>query len=111
MAEAVRYVCGACQKAIEAWSDGNPYYIDQGGDKQYAYHPNHERLAHCIGNDSPHICLACGVEFMVDSRAPTAECPKCGSRIIADSYKLGGQPCPFCKAGKFAADPGYHCIS
>ena len=28
---------------IEAWSDGNPYYIDDAGDKQYAYHPDHEK--------------------------------------------------------------------
>jgi len=48
MAEAVRYVCGKCGHAIEAWSDGNPYYIDDAGTKQYAYHPDHERLARCI---------------------------------------------------------------
>ena len=111
MAEAVRYVCTGCRKAIVAWSDGNPYYIDEAGGKQYAYHPDHERLALCIGNDSPHLCLACGKKFMVDSRAPVTECPKCGAGEIADTYQLGGQRCPYCKAGFFVADQDYHCIS
>ncbi len=55
--------------AVEAWSDGNPYYIDGGGAKLYAYHPDHDSLAQCIGNDDPHLYLSCGREFMVDSRA------------------------------------------
>ena len=111
MAEAVRYVCGSCHTTIEAWSDGNPYYIDDAGATQYAYHPDHERLALCIGNDSPHLCLACGDEFMVDSLAPVEACPKCGAAEIADSFDLGGQRCPYCKAGVFAADPDFDCIS
>ena len=68
MAEGLRYVCGECAHAVEAWSDGNPYYIDGGGAKLYAYHPDHDSLAQCIGNDDPHLCLSCGREFMVDSR-------------------------------------------
>ncbi len=55
MAQGLRYVCGGCGHVIEAWSDGNPYFIDETGAKQYAHHPDHERLAWCIGNDSPHI--------------------------------------------------------
>ncbi len=31
MAEARRFVCGNCDKTIEAWSDGNPYFIDDAG--------------------------------------------------------------------------------
>ena len=31
MAEGIRYVCAHCGKAIKAWSDGNPYYLDAGG--------------------------------------------------------------------------------
>jgi DNA-directed RNA polymerase subunit RPC12/RpoP len=100
-----------CGKAIEAWSDGNPYYIDVRGRKQYAYRPDHKRLAKCIGNDSPHLCLVCGGEFVVDLRAPVAACPKCGATEIAKSFHLGGQRCPYCKAGVFAADPDIHCIS
>ncbi len=111
MAEAVQYVCGGCGHTIEAWSDGNPCYIDEAGAKQYAYHPDHERLARCIGNDSPHLCLSCGHEFLVDSRVPASACPECGASELADTYQLDGQRCPFCKAGEFDADPDFRCIS
>ena len=111
MAEGVKYVCGGCHKAIEAWSDGNPYYFDDDGIKRYAYHPDHERLDRCIGNDSPHICLSCGTEFMVDSLAPETSCPKCGAGDFAVTFHLGGQRCPFCKSGVFAPDPNSYCIS
>ena len=111
MAEAVLYVCGKCGHSIVAWSDGNPYYIDQSGHKKYAYHPDHDALARCIGNESPHLCLACGKEFIIDSRAPTTECPECKSKDIADSFRLTGLQCPQCKAGSFSRDPEYQCIS
>jgi hypothetical protein len=75
MAMALRFVCGNCHRAIEAWDDGNPYYIDEASGKKYAHHPDHEALARCVGNDSPHLCLACGQKFMVDSRSPAANCP------------------------------------
>jgi DNA-directed RNA polymerase subunit RPC12/RpoP len=111
MTECVRFVCENCGKAIEAWSDGNPYYIDEDGEKQYAYHPDHENLARCIGNDSPHLCLACGKQFKVDSRAPRTGCPACNSPEIVDTFHLDGRDCPFCKTGVFAADPDFWCIS
>ena len=111
MAEARRFVCGNCDKTIESWSDGNPYFIDDTGEKQYAYHPDHENLAKCIGNDSPHLCLGCGAEFMVDSRAPIKACPKCDSEEIADTFDVGGKRCPYCKDGVFAADPDFICVS
>ena len=111
MAESVTYVCEACGKSVGAWSDGNPYYIDEEGGKKYAYHPDHERLARCIGNDSPHLCLGCGAEFVVDSRMPIATCPGCGSAEIARIYRLEGKRCPYCKAGQFASDPHDRCIS
>jgi hypothetical protein len=111
MAECIRFVCGNCGEAIEAWSDGNPYYINENEKKQYAYHPDHENLARCIGNDSPHLCLACGKQFKVDSRAPCTCCPACDSTEIADTYQLAGRNCPFCKAGVFAADPDFYCVS
>jgi len=76
MAETLRFVCKTCGKAVESWSDGNPYYIDPIGKKQYAYHLDHERLALCAANDSPHLCWACGKKFMVDSRSPTTHMPK-----------------------------------
>lgn len=111
MAQALRFVCSGCRRAVEAWSDGNPYYIDEGGAKQYAYHPDHENLARCIGNDSPHHCLECGAEFKVDSRAPVAACPSCRASDIVRSYRLDGCRCPYCKGGAFAVDPDFHCIS
>ncbi len=111
MAVAIRYVCDGCGHAIRAWSDGNPYYIDELGVRQYAYHPNHELLAQCVGNDCPHLCLSCGHEFMVDSEAPITACPKCKVHKFVATYKLDGQPCPYCKAGAFTIDPDFHCIS
>ena len=105
MAEGRQYVCEKCGRAIEAWSDGNPYYIDKSGAKQYAYHPDHERLKKCIGNDATHLCLSCGHEFMVDSRNPVVACPRCGSSEIADTFQLDGRLCPFCKQGVFAFNP------
>ena len=105
MAEGVTYICGECGHAIEAWSDGNPYYIDKNGDKQYAYHPDHKRLDQCIGNDSPHLCLSCGKEFMVDSRAPISACPEYQANDVVSTFDLDGQRCPYCKVGVFAADP------
>ncbi|MCH8822530.1 MAG: hypothetical protein IH984_03380 [Planctomycetes bacterium] len=111
MAQGVRHICGGCGHAIEAWSDGNPYYIDKAGDKQYAYHPDHELLAKCIGNDSPHLCLSCGFEFMVDSNDPVANCPKCKTGEIACTYDLDNKQCPFCKEGVFNIDPDLFAIS
>ena len=111
MADCVRYVCGACRQAIEAWSDGNPYYFDEAGIKQYAYHPDHVNLARCIGNDCPHLCLACGAEFLVDSRSPDTACPKCGGSELAACYELRGKRCPYCKSGVFVAGAGPRLIS
>jgi DNA-directed RNA polymerase subunit RPC12/RpoP len=111
MAEGVRFVCSECQRTIEAWSDGNPYYFDRAGKKRYAYHPDHENLARCIGNDTPHLCLECGEEFMVDSRAPVKSCPKCGSPRFVVTFELDGHPCPFCKSGEFHRDPDFFAVS
>ena len=111
MAIALRFVCDGCGRKIEAWSDGNPYYIDDTGSKQYAYHPDHERLDRGIGNDSPHLCLSCGEEFNVDSRAPIEECPQCGSKSFTDTFRLDGERCPYCGTGHFAVDPDFGCIS
>jgi DNA-directed RNA polymerase subunit RPC12/RpoP len=111
MAQCFRFVCQNCGKAIDAWSDGNPYYIDDSGQKQYAYHPQHERLASCVGNDLPHLCLACGEQFVDDSRAPMARCPKCESRDISRDTEVGGRQCPWCTVGLFDIDPDFFCIS
>ena len=111
IAQAVRYVCRGCGRAIEAWSDGNPNYLDESGGKHYAYHPDHENLARCVGNDSPHLCLGCGAECKVDSRAPIPACPTCGAAELMDTYQLTDQRCPYCKAGAFAVDPEFRCVS
>ena len=111
MAEARRFVCDGCGHAVEAWSDGNPYYLDETGAKRYAYHPDHERLARCVGNDSPYLCLRCGAEFKVDSRAPTVSCPACDASEKVSTFELDGKMCPFCKSGRFGSDPGFFCVS
>ncbi len=111
MAEARRFVCGGCGHAVEAWSDGNPYYFDDAGAKRYAYHPDHDGLARCIGNDSPALCLGCGAECLVDSQAPTTACPTCNASELVSTFELDGKTCPFCKTGKFSVDPEFFCIS
>ncbi len=110
MAQARLFVCGNCEHAIQAWDEGNPYWIDEAGAKQYAYHPDPERM-NCTGNDSPHLCLGCGHEFKSDSEAPSTACPSCGAENIVDTWNLEGHPCPFCKKGSFHVDPRYRCIS
>ena len=111
MAECIRFVCYGCGQCIEAWSDGNPFYIDENGNKKYAYHPNHDELALCIANDEPHFCLICGAESKIDSRLDSQVCPKCGSEKVVDTFRLGGVKCPKCKDGRFARDEDFHCIS
>ncbi len=110
MAEGRRYVCVKCAHTIETWDEGNPYYMDDDGRKQYAYHPDEDLLEQCIGNDSPHLCLSCGYEFIVDSEAPIAACPLCEASKISNTWELEGRPCPYCKAGVFA-DSGWFAVS
>lgn len=111
LAQCRRFVCSNCRRSVGAWDDGNPYYLDEIGRKRYAYHPDHERLALCIGNDSPHICLDCAKQFKVDSRQPRTVCPRCHSRQIVDTCVLGGRRCPYCHSGVFAEDSDFHCMS
>lgn len=101
MAEAFRFACDHCSHEIESWSDGNPYFINEEGEKEYAYHPDHDRLSRCIGNDSPHLCVGCGEEQKVDSRAPHDACTRCGEELLVNTWELGGKPCPYCKEGHF----------
>lgn len=111
MAQAIRYTCTHCDTSITAWSDGNPYYLDGQGKKQYAYHPDHEALARCIGNDTPNLCLGCGHEFMVDSEAPADACPRCRGDRFKPTFELEGERCPTCPEGRFSSDPDFHVIS
>ena len=110
MAQGKRLVCGKCGNKIETWDDGNPYFIDSNGQKQYAHHPSRER-ERCIGNESPHLCLNCGREFMVDSRSPATRCENCESTNFVDTWDLEGHSCPKCKQGKFEVDFNWCLIS
>lgn len=105
------FVCDACGHAVEAWTDGNPYYIDVDGKKRYAYHPDHENLARCVGNDDPHLCLSCGAACKVDSRKPRSTCPRCRARDLVPTTDLDGRPCPRCEDGTFRLDPDRYAIS
>jgi DNA-directed RNA polymerase subunit RPC12/RpoP len=104
-------VCGTGQKDAEAWSDGSPNHIDDNGRKQYAHHPDHERLDRCSGNDTLYLCLKCGDEFVVDSRAPVDHRPACGAADIVDVRGPDGRQCPSCKAGVVTVDSTSFLIS
>ena len=111
MAECSRFICNNCGKAVESWSDGNPYFIDEDRQKQHVYHPDHDALARCVGNDVPFFCLACGEEFEMDSRCPDACCPRCKSADTTETSDLDKKPCPVCRKGIFSIDPGFFAIS
>lgn len=98
MAEGVMLKCDHCEFNAEAWSDGNPYYLDASGEKQYAYHPN-PHLALCTEVDTPHICMRCAHEFNVDSATPIRRCPQCNFGRIYRMWILLGKRCPQCKSG------------
>ena len=110
MAAGVRFRCGNCAREIEAWDEGNPYYVDGRGRKRYAYHTDPRRLQ-CTGVDSPMLCLGCGAEVMSDSEAPLSACPHCASVELVDTWHLAGRPCPNCKQGRFAQVPDEFMIS
>ena len=110
MAECIRYQCGNCDNSVEAWSDGNPYFFDERGRKQYAYHPSAD-FAKCVGNDSDFLCLNCGEEFLDDLGQPNLQCAKCHSNAVTGTSDLNGKQCPKCKVGKFEVDSNFHAIS
>lgn len=110
MAQACRFVCIACAYEIEAWDDGNPYFYDAEGKKQYAYHPHPDREL-CLGNDVPHLCVNCGTRTKVDSLKPCAQCHECGKEQLVAEWDLDGQRCPYCRDGRFKRDPRYILIS
>lgn len=110
MAYSIVFVCDNCAKDIEAWDDGNPYFLDSRGEKQYAHHPDPDR-DRCIGNDMPHLCSSCGHEFDSDSLAPSEHCPACASPKIVETWNLANVACPFCKHGHFRQDRDRYSIS
>lgn len=111
MAEGRFFECDRCHFTVEAWSDGNPYYRDATGRKRYAYHPDHDNLARCVGNDVPHLCLACGGATKVDSLKPRVACRKCRAAQLVASWALEGAACPKCRAGTFRWDRERRVIS
>jgi hypothetical protein len=104
MAQCIRFACGHCSNAVEAWDDGNPYYFDRRGKKKYAYHPD-PKFERCVGNDSPRLCLECGAQTMVDSKTPVAHCVTCSSDRIVDRFELAGCRCLVCKQGSSSGIP------
>ena len=111
MAQCIRFVCSGCGQSIEAWDDGNPFYIDENGNKKYAYHPNHDEREKCIANDLPHLGLSCGTEVKIDSRLESRVCPECGAGDVVDTWQLEGVKCSKCEDGHFVSDKEFFCIS
>ena len=111
MADAHRFVCSHCKRQVTAWTDGNPYYRDEHGKKRYAYHPDTVNRDRCIGNDVPHLCLACGSETTVDSERPRSRCRRCHARPLIPTVDLEGHVCPNCRTGRFVVDSDFEAIS
>lgn len=44
MAMGVTFVCANCKFAVEAWDDGNPYFLSYKGRPQFFYHPDGEGM-------------------------------------------------------------------
>jgi len=103
--------CNKCGKSISSWSDGNPYYFDEQGIKRNIYHPDHENLARCVGNDSPHLCLGSGASLPMDSIVKRNKCPECKSSKVKSQFTLEGCVCAYCKEGEFVVDPDKFAIS
>jgi hypothetical protein len=110
MAQCIRFACENCGSAVDAWDDGNLYYFDRRGKKKYAHHPDPKR-ERCVGNGSPRLCLECGAQTMVDSRAQVAPCATCRSDQIVGLFELAGRRSPACKPGVFTQDPNFFCVS
>ena len=111
MADCRKFNCTCCSFTAEAWSDGNPYFIDEKGEKQYRFHPDHEGLARCSGNDASFICLECAHEFLMNSLSQVILCPACQSDSTFDSYNLDKEPCPSCKKGLLELDINFDAVS
>jgi len=99
MAKCLRFVCTGCGFSIEAWSDGNPFYVDGSGNKVNTYHPNHDEIEKYIANDVPRLCLQCGAESNIDSRLDPQVCPKCGWDNVVDTFALKSVKGPTCHGG------------
>jgi hypothetical protein len=125
MAACYTFVCSYCRYSIEAWDDGNPYFLSDKGRRQYFYHPGGEEqlkeyvsqsdgkdltgdelnkfLEKRTGNMSEMLCLDCGRKFRRDLERQKAVCPSrtCKSANIIDTWELEDKQCPKCKQGQF----------
>lgn len=102
--------CTHCAKTITTSDEGHPFYLDMGGKRVYAYHPDPER-DFCTGIESDCVCLDCGNEMRQDVDAFLEPCSKCGSVNICDVTDLNAKACPFCKRGVFRVVEGSDRIS
>lgn len=110
MAICYRFTCDNCAFAIEAWDEGNPFYVNHEGKKVYVYHPSSDRCL-AIANDEPHLCLGCGKQVKIDSRLERKACTKCSSTKLVKTYQLEEVECPKCKKGHFRQEEGFVAIS
>ncbi len=98
MAAGTAFTCETCGFSIFARDDGDPYVIDADGSKRHVHPPGPER-DRAVGIDVPHLCLGCGVEFAVGSRAPRVDCPARPCERIRATMDLAGARCLRCNAG------------
>ena len=110
MAQGYDLRCSNCEKTIEAWDEGHPFYLDMSGKRVYAYHPDPER-DFCTGVESDCMCLDCGNEMRQDVDALLKPCAKCRGLNIVDVTDLAGKSCPTCKRGVFRVVEGSDRIS
>ena len=103
MALGKTFVCTGCARAIEAWDEGDPYYVDADGERRYVFHPSPER-ERATGVEWPALCLACGAEVTRDSALAPGPCPACGGGDVVDAWALEGRRCPSCRRGEFRED-------
>lgn len=128
MAEGRKLICSHCGYALEAWSDGNPFFLSDAGEPQFFYHPNESQLEEYIqqsegryltgearqdfmvkrvGNMNDLLCLDCGNTFRLDADRQPTVCPqeRCKSKNGVDVWLLSGKTCPRCKTGTFRGMP------
>ncbi len=114
MAQSWIFECVRCDNHVEAWDDGDPYYVDvrrslqgipRSRCKVYVHHPDVPDQP-LDGIDVPHVCLDCSHGFHVDDQRPRETCTKCRSRNIVDALRLEGRTCPKCRKGSFEGRPG-----
>ncbi len=134
MAAGYCFRCSNCDFEVTAWDDGNPYIVDDEGQRHFFYHPHGEavieevlaRSAWTIGKSAAEVeselgkhtgnmpdalCRDCGAVSKVDENPELARCGECQGTNLDDAMELEGKPCPKCKKGTFRHDRENFCIS